>query len=91
MLRLESERLSRWSEAMAATSHAVIHFEGRVQGVGFRYQTLRVAQEFEVSGYVQNLADGRVCLEAEGQRPESKRYRRHRDQPIQRQDLTESR
>lgn len=41
-------------------------FTGRVQGVGFRYQTLQVAKEFEVAGYVQNLPDGRVQLEAEG-------------------------
>lgn len=50
----------------ADTYHAVIHFAGRVQGVGFRYQTLQVAKEFIVSGFVQNLPDGRVLLEAEG-------------------------
>lgn len=43
-----------------------VFFAGRVQGVGFRYQTLQVAKEFEVAGYVQNLPDGRVQLEAEG-------------------------
>ncbi len=41
-------------------------FEGHVQGVGFRYQTMHVAKGFEVSGTVQNLADGRVRLYAEG-------------------------
>ncbi len=43
-----------------------VFFTGHVQGVGFRYQTLQVAKEFEVAGYVQNLPDGRVQLEAEG-------------------------
>lgn len=43
-----------------------VFFAGRVQGVGFRYQTLQVAKEFEVTGFVQNLADGRVLIEAEG-------------------------
>lgn len=43
-----------------------VFFAGRVQGVGFRYQTLQVAKEFEVAGYVQNLPDGRVQLEVEG-------------------------
>ena len=43
-----------------------MHFSGRVQGVGFRYATLQIAREFEVVGYVQNLPDGRVCIEAEG-------------------------
>lgn len=47
--------------------HATVYFSGHVQGVGFRYATLQVAKEFEVSGYVENLADGRVLLEAEGQ------------------------
>ncbi|WP_438482832.1 acylphosphatase [Oleiharenicola lentus] len=51
---------------MLEVHHATVFFTGRVQGVGFRYQTLQVAKEFDVSGYVQNLADGRVQLEAEG-------------------------
>jgi acylphosphatase len=46
--------------------HATVYFSGHVQGVGFRYSTLQVAKEFDVSGYVQNLPDGRVLLEAEG-------------------------
>lgn len=46
--------------------HATVYFSGHVQGVGFRYTTLQVAKEFEVAGFVQNLADGRVRLEAEG-------------------------
>ncbi|RKX29842.1 MAG: acylphosphatase [Verrucomicrobia bacterium] len=50
--------------------HLTAHFSGRVQGVGFRYTVYQVAKEFEVSGYVRNLADGRVCLEAEGRQSE---------------------
>lgn len=46
--------------------HATVYFTGHVQGVGFRYATLQVAKEFEVAGFVQNLADGRVLLEVEG-------------------------
>ena len=45
---------------------ADILFSGRVQGVGFRWHTLKVAREFDVSGTVRNLADGRVHLHAEG-------------------------
>ena len=55
---------------MADVHHRIVHYTGHVQGVGFRYQTLQVAKGFEVSGYVCNLADGRVMLEAEGEKEE---------------------
>lgn len=51
---------------MSEVHHVTVFFTGRVQGVGFRYQTLQVAKGFEVSGFVMNLPDGRVQLEAEG-------------------------
>jgi len=51
---------------MPEVHHATVIFSGHVQGVGFRFTTRQVAQEYEVAGYVQNLADGRVRLEAEG-------------------------
>jgi len=38
-----------------------------VQGIGFRYTTERLARHFPVSGFVKNLADGRVELVAEGE------------------------
>lgn len=46
----------------------VVHYRGRVQGVGFRYTTQSVAANFAVTGYVQNLPDGRVLVVAEGKR-----------------------
>ena len=52
---------------MAEVHHETVHFTGHVQGVGFRYTTLQIAREFEVTGRVQNLADGRVQLDAEGE------------------------
>lgn len=51
---------------MPEVHHVRAFFSGRVQGVGFRYQSLQVAKEFDVSGCVQNLPDGRVQLDAEG-------------------------
>jgi acylphosphatase len=51
---------------MPDVCHASVFFSGRVQGVGFRYQTVQVAKEFEVAGWVKNLTDGRVHLEVEG-------------------------
>jgi acylphosphatase len=40
--------------------------QGRVQGVGFRYSTLREAQRLGLRGYVCNRADGSVKVVAEG-------------------------
>ena len=51
-----------------------IYFQGRVQGVGFRYTTRRIAAQFDVAGYVQNLPDGRVFLVAVGEPAELDRF-----------------
>jgi len=40
---------------------------GIVQGVGFRYATLKVAKRLGVKGYVKNLFDGSVEVVAEGE------------------------
>lgn len=41
-----------------------VFYKGRVQGVGFRYAVKRMAGGFEVVGWVKNLPDGRVELQA---------------------------
>lgn len=41
-------------------------FYGFVQGVGFRYRAFHAAELFGVSGYVRNLDDGSVEMEAQG-------------------------
>jgi len=51
----------------AVGQRRLVHFRGHVQGVGFRYTTQRIAAGFAVSGYVQNLADGRVRVLVEGE------------------------
>jgi acylphosphatase len=55
---------------MSEVYHETVFFSGHVQGVGFRFVTLQVARGFEVSGFVRNLPDGRVQLEAEGENGE---------------------
>ena len=37
-----------------------LQISGRVQGVGFRYHTCRVAQELGITGWVRNRRDGSV-------------------------------
>jgi acylphosphatase len=45
----------------------LIRFFGMVQGVGFRFTTIRVAAGYAVAGYVRNLPDGSVECVAEGE------------------------
>lgn len=45
-------------------------FEGRVQGVGFRYTTKDLARGFDVTGTVRNLPDGTVELIVSGEKGE---------------------
>ena len=44
-----------------------VFFSGQVQGVGFRMTTRRLAKGFPITGFVQNLEDGRVELVIEGE------------------------
>ena len=55
---------------MPMITRRIVHFTGRVQGVGFRYTTCDVAASYRVTGYVRNLADRRVEIVAEGESAE---------------------
>ncbi len=50
----------------AARLHAIVH--GYVQGVNFRYYTIRTAQRLGLNGWVANRWDGTVETVAEGRR-----------------------
>ena len=47
-----------------------IFFSGNVQGVGFRYRSFYIAQSLGLTGWVENLWDGRVEMEVQGTREE---------------------
>jgi acylphosphatase len=51
-----------------------VWFSGRVQGVGFRITVKDAARGFAVTGFVENLEDGRVRLLAEGKPSEIDRF-----------------
>ncbi len=55
-------------------SRIEVYYEGRVQGVGFRYSTKALSGGFELTGLVRNLPDGRVELVAEGEKEELKSF-----------------
>lgn len=49
-------------------------FEGRVQGVGFRYTVKNIARGYDVVGWVKNLPDGSVELQCSGEREEVRAF-----------------
>jgi acylphosphatase len=53
---------------MNQTAKKII-FKGRVQGVGFRYTTQRVASRYDLTGYVKNCPDGTVEALLQGTEP----------------------
>ena len=56
--------------------HVQLRYEGRVQGVGFRFTAVNIARELGVTGYVRNEPDGSVLVEAEGPEDQLKAFQR---------------
>ena len=50
-----------------------MNYQGRVQGVGFRWKVSQIAKSFPCTGYVKNLPDGSVELLVEGEKYEVQR------------------
>jgi acylphosphatase len=51
-----------------------VFYEGHVQGVGFRFTVRHIAKGFDVTGWVRNLADGRVELQVTGEEDEVRAF-----------------
>jgi len=51
-----------------------VFYEGRVQGVGFRYSVKELAKGYDIAGWVMNLPDGRVHLTVQGDEAEVKEF-----------------
>jgi acylphosphatase len=51
-----------------------VFYEGYVQGVGFRWSVRHIAKGFDVTGWVRNLADGRVELQINGKDEEVRAF-----------------
>ena len=49
-------------------------FEGRVQGVGFRYSCKDFARGYDLTGFVQNVSDGTVKVIIQGEPAEIDAY-----------------
>ena len=50
------------------------YFSGRVQGVGFRFWAKTLAQPYGLTGWVDNLWDGRVEMEVQGEASDIRDY-----------------
>lgn len=49
-------------------------YSGMVQGVGFRYTARRIAVNYNITGYVKNLMNGKVEILVEGAKEEVERF-----------------
>ncbi len=50
---------------------------GYVQGVGFRYYTFKKANLLDIKGYVKNMSDGSVYVEAQGDEEKIKMFKEY--------------
>lgn len=53
---------------------AQVFYQGRVQGVGFRYSVKQIATGFSVVGWIRNLPDGRVEMQVGGEDEEVQQF-----------------
>lgn len=54
--------------------HYRVKVTGRVQGVGFRFETRNIARKLGIRGFVKNQYDGSVYIEAEGNEEQMQQF-----------------
>lgn len=69
-------------ESRLPDSPLKIIYSGRVQGVGFRWTTARIARQYAVRGTVRNLRDGTVELCVAGDADEIEAFLSELDQTM---------
>ena len=52
----------------------ILHISGNVQRAGYRTKVISIAKQFGIKGIVQNLADGRVKIIAEGEQTDLDKF-----------------
>ena len=53
---------------MSQNERIHVLYAGEVQGVGFRFAAVRIAEKFDVTGFVKNMNNGNVEVMAEGKK-----------------------
>ena len=52
----------------------IAHVSGKVQGVGYRSMVVTLARTLDLKGFIENLADGKVFVIAEGPKEDLARF-----------------
>ena len=59
---------------MLIRRHYTIFVSGKVQGVSYRFNAQAKAHQFDLTGFVKNLATGQVYIEVEGMEPNINKF-----------------
>lgn len=66
-VKINLKALFTKAHAHTMKQSVILTMYGRVQGVGLRYFVKQKADQLRVTGFVRNLANGNVYMEAEGE------------------------